>query len=379
MSLFKENNFPINYKPLEDKQVEKIRLEIANSTSNVNKKRNRNNSNCMINHDYDYKTLQLNKSNTNTKFSSQRSASGNSFFISNLKSKKFEKINKAEKTKQEEIEKLHPSFPDKKFQDFSDPNSVNQSHNKIKFTPIKYKRINSSTLEETHLTQSQSNFKFSQFLDKDLPRIYIDENFGSQKKDNRNNSHVSTLVERKSILNTSILSNLKSTSDKYFEKLKSKQIAETKQFKDVKKKIKGRLSKLINTSLIYSASQDPENRKGDINTDKFRHVKFFLPIKKQKISKNKCKEDKSERGRARRFEDLFITQEELIYNNFTNKEIEILKHQPDYSKIKNKHLKDVNFFNNRSLLELLTEEENGYNVFNNRKQVIKNSKSPFKV
>jgi hypothetical protein len=380
MSLFNGHNFPISVKPLEDNEVEKIKLEIANSSNIVKQKRNRNNSHCMINYDYEYKTIQVNKSNT--KFSSQRSASGKTFFISNLKNKKSEKIDKItkiEKNQGDYIKKNKFSY-NKNF-DFSDPNSVNQSLAKIKYTPIKYQRINSSTLDETPLTQSQSRLQIPNFLNKDLPKIYFHENINSEKKESCNSTLVSPLLEKRRSLNSSIFTNLKSTSDKFFEELKTKQKAEKKEIRDLKKQIKGKLSKLINTSLIYSASQDPENRKKDreIKSEKSTPNRVFLPIKKIIKNQNKSKENKLDRGRARRFEDFFMTQEELIFNNFSNKEIEIIKHQPDYSKIKNKYLKDVNIFKNKSLLELLTEEEKGFNALNQRKEVVKNSKSPFNV
>lgn len=58
-----------------------------------------------------------------------------------------------------------------------------------------------------------------------------------------------------------------------------------------------------------------------------------------------------------KFMDSIITADELVYKNFTEKEIEMIKSDPNYFKINMKKFKDVDFFRHKTLIERLEEEE----------------------
>ena len=61
---------------------------------------------------------------------------------------------------------------------------------------------------------------------------------------------------------------------------------------------------------------------------------------------------------VRRNLDILTTPEELIYNNFNEEEIEIIKSNKNFFKINSEeHFKNIEIFKNRHLLEVLEEED----------------------
>jgi hypothetical protein len=61
---------------------------------------------------------------------------------------------------------------------------------------------------------------------------------------------------------------------------------------------------------------------------------------------------------VRRNLDILTTPEELIYNNFNEEEIEIIKSNKNFFKINSEeHFKNIEIFKNRHLIEVLEEED----------------------
>lgn len=61
---------------------------------------------------------------------------------------------------------------------------------------------------------------------------------------------------------------------------------------------------------------------------------------------------------VRRNLDILTTPEELIFNNFSEEEIEIIKSNKNFFKINSEEqFKNIDIFKNRHLLEVLEEEE----------------------
>lgn len=83
---------------------------------------------------------------------------------------------------------------------------------------------------------------------------------------------------------------------------------------------------------------------------------------------------------VKRNHDTIISPEELIFSNFNQEDIEIIKSNANYFKINSEEMfKDINFFKNRHLLEIL-EEENAENQGKNiKKQLNKCILSPIEI
>ena len=62
---------------------------------------------------------------------------------------------------------------------------------------------------------------------------------------------------------------------------------------------------------------------------------------------------------VRRNHDIVITPEELIYRNFNEEDIEIIKSNANYFKINSDEVfKNMGVFKNRHLIEIFEEEKN---------------------
>ena len=80
---------------------------------------------------------------------------------------------------------------------------------------------------------------------------------------------------------------------------------------------------------------------------------------------------------VRRNYDIVTTPEELIFHNFNQEDIEIIKSNANYFKINNdENFRDIGIFKNRHLLEILEEEDN---KTKKKKNISKTILSPIKI
>ena len=81
---------------------------------------------------------------------------------------------------------------------------------------------------------------------------------------------------------------------------------------------------------------------------------------------------------VRRNLDILTTPEELIFSNFNEEEIELIKSNANYFKINNNdHFRNIEIFKNRHLIEILDEEEEKKIV--KKRQICKTIFSPLKI
>lgn len=79
----------------------------------------------------------------------------------------------------------------------------------------------------------------------------------------------------------------------------------------------------------------------------------------------------------RRFHDDFITVEELIFKNFSDDEILLMKTDPKFFQLEAKIFKDLDLFKKKKLVDIIKDEENIDIILNGiRKKVEKTNKFP---
>ena len=153
--------------------------------------------------------------------------------------------------------------------------------------------------------------------------------------------------------------------DDYFIKIRQNQKKDTKEFVDLKKQIRSKIHKLMNNNLLYSLETDRKMMKNENKVNcKIVNTKFLTnkiynydKTESKRINKSNTIINNFNTKSSRRFEDNFITHDELLFKHFNEKEIQLIKHEPDYTRLRNRVFSDVNFFQRRTLKEALDEEE----------------------
>jgi hypothetical protein len=127
-----------------------------------------------------------------------------------------------------------------------------------------------------------------------------------------------------------------------------------------KKVMKGKLINLANKSLLVGLSEihpdlfNDYNFKPDNTYGRFSNIE---PSNKINIFTSKSPHILDNKLINKRFQDYYTTADELIYKNFNNIEISMIRSDPNYFKLHSKKFKDIDFFKKKRLIDTLNEEE----------------------
>lgn len=104
----------------------------------------------------------------------------------------------------------------------------------------------------------------------------------------------------------------------------------------------------------------------------------YLFVNKSILVNKKVEKLNNHLKSSSRFDDYFQTPEEIIFKNFNDEEIKLLRADPNYFKLDSNDMNELLLINSGKLVDTLNEEEKGTNLEKIRYRVMKIAKSPIK-
>jgi len=332
------------------------------STTNVrrdNLKVKLNNPN-YINNDVFLKTLQKQPENTNDKNRAIKSSQGYRSIYFDEKIKLFPEgqllqINKNQKKKSDNYENLNL---------YTHPNN-NKKINKDLNT-IDYNIYNSNK-------KLQNNFT-NEFIiaNQDQNLLAIKGNKLEKFNKTLNNiSHENNINNKTSIKNTLNASRRNLTRNEilmkiiYPEESLDKIITESKKVMDLKKEIRSKMSKILNSKESIPLCDDFINKVEGFNRKLMNSLQSDFKLIKEKekcnhfqFSKNLQSEPEKEYFmNTKNIKETRLPLETLLKRNFTQEELDIIKYDLDFFNKNNKILNTIKFLKPKSLLKKINEED----------------------